>query len=304
MLKKLRNFFKENLKYKILSLERLLKFNIYSKYKKNKILFKLYFIIFFISKSYYFFKKNYILIFKKKFNNSKIICIIPRSGNNLLRCILSSYYEISFNKGNGMPKYDYEKDAWKFNFEINNSLDLYGATFENKRVFNPFNIVFTQFPINKVNLLDISDIKPVIVLRNPTDIVKSWYLHDVKNTSNDIDTINVELLNRRITNVNYVFKYWENFINGKIPNEDYLIVKFEDLQLNPEEIIVSIFKFLKIDFNLNELKIAIEINKKENHIKYMGRNINKTVRFSDFDDLKFKELIEEKIDGKIQTSLY
>ena len=83
-----------------------------------------------------------------------------------------------------------------------------------------------------------------------------------------------------------------------------MIVKFEDLQLNPEEIIVSIFKFLKIDFNLNELKIAIEINKKENHIKYMGRNINKTVRFSDFDDLKFKELIEEKIDGKIQTSLY
>lgn len=304
MLKKLRNFFKENLKYKILSLERLLKFNIYSKYKKNKILFKLYYIIFFISKSYFFFKKNYILIFKKKFNNSKIICIIPRSGNNLLRCILSSYYEISFNKGNGVPKYDYENDVWKFNFEINNSLDLYGASFENKRVFNPFNIVFTQFPINKVNLLDLSGIKPVIVLRNPADIVKSWYLHDVKNTSNDIDTINVELLNRRITNVNYVFKYWENFINGKIPNEDFLIVKFEDLQLNPEKIIVSIFKFLQINFNLNELKIAIEINKKENHIKYMGRNINKTVRFSDFDDIKFKELIEEKIDGKIQTSLY
>ena len=160
-----------------------------------------YFIFFFLQQSHLLFLKKTIqksLKIKKK--NSNIICIIPRSGNNLIRCIFSSYYELAFNIGDGIPKYNCLTDKWSFNFDINNSLELYNATFEDKKIFNPYDLAFTQFPIHKVNLTDIKNTKPVIVIRDPKNIISSWYLHDKKNSQmnqNNFDNLLFEKQRRK-----------------------------------------------------------------------------------------------------------
>ena len=303
MFKKLNILRKKNLKYTIQSIERYFKINFYSNYGKDKFFFKFLYIFFFIAKSFALFKKNYSKIFKNKKKNSNIICIIPRSGNNLIRCIFSSYYELAFNIGDGIPKYNCLTDKWSFNFDINNSLELYNATFEDKKIFNPYDLAFTQFPIHKVNLTDIKNTKPVIVIRDPKNIISSWYLHDKKNSQMNQNNFDNLLFEKRIKNVNYAFAYWEKFISGKKNNKDFLLIKFEELIENTEDTILSIFSFFNIKVNREILKKSININSKENHKKYMSNNIENSVRFSN-PNINYKEFIQKKINNQIKTSLY
>lgn len=302
MFKKFNLFGNTNIKYKLHSIERVIKLNFYSKYGKDKFYFKFIYFIFFLIKSVSSLKKNYSIIFNKEKIKQNIICIIPRSGNNLLRCIFSSYYELNFNLGNGIPKYNILEDKWKFNFDLNYSHELYGATLDNKKVFNPLNLLFTQFPINKVNLIDINNSKPVIVIRNPQDLLISWYIHDTKSKiKSNFDEV---LLNKRIKNINYAYSYWEKFMQGKQNNKDYLLIRFEDLIKYTEETLCKIFNFFRIDFNRDILSKAVDLNKLENHKTYINNNLETTIRFSNTKDKYLVETILNKANNKIITSLY
>ena len=302
MFEKIKNLKKKNIKYIFQSLERFSKVNFYSNYGKNKFYFRIIYLIFLLSKIFFLFKKNYFLIFKKNKIEQNLICIITRSGNNLIRCIFSSYYELNYNLGNGIPKYDVVRDRWKFNFELNHSNDLYGATLEDKKIFNPNNIVFTQFPINKVNLVNTNHMRPVILIRNPKDLLFSWYIHDIKNKNQN--HFNELLFKKRIKNINFAFSYWEKFMKGKINKKDFLLIKFEDLVQNLEETIISIFFFFDIEFNKENLIKSIKLNSIDNHKLYMNYKTDTSVRFSNEKDKNTKEFILNKINNQISTSLY
>ena len=302
MFEKIKNLKKKNIKYIFQSLERFSKVNFYSNYGKNKFYFRIIYLIFFLAKMFSLFKKNYSLIFKKNKIEQNLICIIPRSGNNLIRCVFSSYYELNYNLGNGIPKYDVVRDRWKFNFELNHSNDLYGATLEDKKIFNPNNIVFTQFPINKVNLVNTNHMRPVILIRNPKDLLFSWYIHDIKNKNQN--HFNELLFKKRIKNINFAFSYWEKFMKGKINKKDFLLIKFEDLVQNLEETIISIFVFFDIEFNKENLIKSIKLNSIDNHKLYMNYKTDTSVRFSNEKDKNTKEFILNKINNQISTSLY
>lgn len=302
MLKKLKNLGKSNFKYKIQSLERFFGVKFYSSSNSNNIILKFIYILFFISKSFSIFKKNYVKIFNKNKKGNNFICILPRCGNNLIRCIFSSYYELYYNLGNGIPKYNVKEDKWKFNFELNSSLELFSATLEEKEIFMPDNIFFSQYPISKINLLDITNSKTIIVVRNPQDLLVSWYLHDAKNDNEK--NFNNELFEKRIRNLNFAFSYWEKFMENKKNNKDFLLIKFEDLVTDTEMAITSMFKFLNIIFDQELLIKSIELNQKKNHIKYMDNKIDNTIRFSSSTNKELIDLIKIKSKNKIFTTLY
>lgn len=302
MLKKLNNLAKSNFKYKIQSLERFFGVKFYSLSNSNNIILKLIYIFFFISKSFSIFKKNYVKIFNKNQKGNNFICILPRCGNNLIRCIFSSYYELYYNLGNGIPKYNVKEDKWKFNFELNSSLELFSATLEDKEIFMPDNIFFSQYPISKINLLDITNSKTIIVVRKPQDLLVSWYLHDTKKDNEK--NFNNELFEKRIRNLNFAFSYWEKFMENKKNNKNFLLIKFEDLVTDTEMVITSMFKFLNIIFDQELLIKSIELNQKKNHIKYMDNKIDNTIRFSSSTNKELINLIKIKSKNKIFTTLY
>ena len=252
-------------------------------------------------------KKNYCNIFRNKnTENLKLICITPRSGNNLLRTIFSSYYEINFNRGNGVPKYDSFNDKWRFNIELDNFVELYSSTFIDNSFFNPHGFAFTQFPINKINLVDLATAKPIIILRNPIDTIVSWYFHEINAIKKNKDEkINFDLLEKKIKSINYAFSFWENYIIDKKNKKDYLLIKYEDLLESTEKSIISIFNFLNIDIDLEIMKKSISLNSKESHKIYIGKNLNSSIRISKVENESLVgDILKVIKKNVIKTSLY
>ena len=93
-------------------------------------------------------------------------------------------------------------------------------------------------------------------------------------------------------------------MEGKENKKDFLLIKFEELIKNTEEIVISIFEFFKIEYNKKLLNKSIDLNKIENHKKYMNDQIDETIRFSNLKDNNNKEFILKKLNNQIQTSLY
>ena len=71
-----------------------------------------------------------------KKSKSKFLISSPSSGGNFIRHLLSSYFEIKFNTGNGIPKFNNATNKWTFNSSPIMSGDLFNF------------IVMERYPIN------------------------------------------------------------------------------------------------------------------------------------------------------------
>ncbi len=113
MIKKFNNFLNKDIRWKIKILSKKLKINFYPKLFSfkglkgyyEKIILNLILIDKFYKKKKLV-KKNIFINIDNK-NNNKINCLVssPGSGSNYIRCLFSSYFEIYYKIGNGIPKF-------------------------------------------------------------------------------------------------------------------------------------------------------------------------------------------------------
>tara|TARA_B100001057_G_C22170822_1_gene689358 strand:- start:62 stop:520 length:459 start_codon:yes stop_codon:yes gene_type:complete len=88
------------------------------------------------------------------------------------------------------------------------------------------------------------------------------------------------------------YKIYFNHVMNLKTNTKKLIITHDDLTENTFKSLEKIYSFFNYQYNSENLLKAIEINSKENTLKYIGSYISKTNRISNyhFDDDLYNEL--------------
>lgn len=325
MIKKILNktiyFFKLDLRWK------LIKLNLYpSSFIKtgiNKIYSKLILNILFNNN----FKKYKKKIFHKVYNRKKLnlsqnsLISLPRSGSMFVRCTLSSYYELYFKLGDGIPKYDSINDKWIFvekpivESHSWNLIDLekFNRTVESKLNIKEenFRVVFSRFPANKLDLFDLNELKPAILVRKPIDQIISLYTKHIKKfdlNEKNKNGLNINFLNHCIERYEQFVNFWNNYLIAQ-EQKNYIIIRYEDLINDSYNTFVKLFNFYNIDIDMEVLNKSIYINQTEQSLERLKNiKINK-IRFTDKSKLnRTRNLISDayfnKMDGNKLEELY
>ena len=117
---KIKNFLNSDIRWKLIKISKLIKIKIYPEKIHNKGIKSLYskfiFNLVFFEKSKIVKKNIYNKIFSKKIleNNfrNNLLVSTPRSGGTFTRMMLTSYIELFYKVGNGIPKYDSINNKW------------------------------------------------------------------------------------------------------------------------------------------------------------------------------------------------
>tara|TARA_Y100000389_G_scaffold114379_1_gene111555 strand:+ start:3968 stop:4939 length:972 start_codon:yes stop_codon:yes gene_type:complete len=313
MIKKVKKFFKLNLRAKLESIQSKYKLNIYpqkiSYHGLSGYYHKLLFYLSFRESFKQQYKFKYDILFNNKINFSKIKLIMsfPRSGGTFVNSILSSYFEISTGIGDGKPKYMYDVDRLFF---TKDAIDIPTDIFSFAK--DPLEDVYTEndyinFNYDKPIVAFENNIfyglnnKQVFLIRDPESACMSYLKY--------ILTIYTHLLEKRdsfdkdivLKRIDYVINEYIKYINEveKYKNKkNCLIIKFEDLNAKTSNSIRNIFDYFELEVNDKVLDESIEINLKNN---FLDRIYNKkSNRFSKrvFDeklDIFIKDLLEKRL---------
>ena len=235
----------------------------------------------------------------------------PKSGNTLLRSILSAY----FFSNDGKFKFE---NLYKINqFPLLKHFIPIGVDIKDdeaifKNFINAQNFINEQkgkvkffkthssfSKINNINFTNLQNTLGVIyVVRDPRNVVTSLAHHYDLSIDKAIDTIMDEekFMSRTDKNAkvhtgswNFNYNSWKNFQRQK----RFLLIKYEDLISKKKSVILKIFKFL----DSLGMKLDIDMVK-----------INKVIKTTDFEQMKIKEqkeifteaMIDEKT-GKRKT---
>ena len=314
-------FFKLDLRWK------LIKLNLYpSSFIKtgiNKIYSKLILNILFYNN----FKKYKKKIFHRVYNRKKLnflqnsLISLPRSGSMFVRCTLSSYYELYFKLGDGIPKYDSINDKWIFverpivESHSWNIIDLekFNRTVESKLNTKEenFRVVFSRFPANKLDLFDLNELKPAILARKPIDQIISHYTKHIKKfdlNEKNKNGLNIDFLKYCIERYEQFVNFWNNYLIDQ-EQKNYIIIKYEDLINDSYNTFIKLFNFYNIDIDMELLNKSIDINQTEQSLERLKNiKINK-IRFTDKSKLnRTRNLISDayfnKMDGNKLEELY
>lgn len=292
--KKLILFFRLDLRSKLIFLSKKYKKNFYPKQFKNNFYSKFIFNLIFFEKALKFRKIHSDQIFKQTINYDKlkIIVGIPRSGNNYLDCLIRTYQELK-DGGNGIPKYLHKSDVWLYSDNTKQSPNMYNAINfkDDKPTFDSFMI--SNHPLINDDLLDYKKVKPLILIRNPKDIIKSLYWFNQR-SKYQTEYLMLNDLKKITDDVIYAFKYWKYFINNKINNKDYYLLRYEDLLSDTSNKLIDVLNFFNIEVDYNLVEKSIEINSIENHRKLIGNKMH-NIRFTDKSMIKFDDQIDQHI---------
>ncbi len=145
LINRIKKFTKLDIRLKLKKISKLLKIPFYPKkiYKTGirSIYTKILFHLIFSEKSKtvkkYFYKR---IFFQGKKLKHNLLVSSQRSGGNFTRMMLTSYIELFYNVGNGIPKYDSLNDKWIYSVKPILNADLYNLiNFENLILnSNPF----------------------------------------------------------------------------------------------------------------------------------------------------------------------
>lgn len=319
LLRKILIFFKSDLRKKILKL------NLYPKKFYNKgiksFYSKIIFHLIFNNKIKKFKKFNFNLIFNndtsKQDNKVNAFFSLPRSGHTFLTCVINSYFELYYQIGNGIPKYDSLNDVYIYACSPVIQGDMYSTIalsgnfwshkhdfkdysnfFISKKELNKKKIVFSRYPISPFDMHDINKVNAAIILREPSDQLISWYLgHDEnKNPS----TIDHKLLDLGVKRYEKFIDFWLSYFKNKTKDKDFIIIKYKDLNNNSIDLFTKILKFFSYDIDENILKKSISINTKENVLKNIGDTKIRKIRFTDD---KTKQIYKEKILDTVKSKI-
>ena len=195
-------------------------------------------------------KKNTTVHKNKKIN---FLVSSPGSGSNYLRCMLSSYFEIFYKIGNGIPKFDNIFNKWIYSAspliaaDLHNAVDLEeiplmdaqkrtdnSKLFFSDRDYQEMKVVFTRHPFSNADLFKLEDMKPMVLIREPLDWLFSYYTHHKDRKYDLEDNINKQLIYESLDKLKDYYLFWIKFAKSKSKNIDYKIVEFKSLSSNPE----------------------------------------------------------------------
>lgn len=227
----------------------------------------------------------------------------PKSGNTLLRSMLSAY----FYSKDGIFNFELLKNINQFpnqtlfknlGIDVNNELEVIKNYIKvqewiNKRSGRSINFIKTHSSLNDINGHRFTNLKNTLgviyIIRDPRDIIRSYANHssiskeEAKNRilenrtlGGKKDTKNKTVIHTGSWSTN--FKSWKEF--KKI--NKYLLIKFEDLISEPEKTFITILKFVH---KLANLELIID----ENKIK----NILQTTSFQYLQNLEKKYTFQE-----------
>jgi hypothetical protein len=245
------------------------------------------------------FKKISFLSKKINYSQLKIIISSPRSGTHYLEGLINSYLEQLYKKGNGSLKYS-KGSALRFNTPDNlifSVKQLFDRNFFNQFRFNDYRYFsFVHHPLHKSEILNINLIKPIILIRNPTDIIASlvvFYIrHRIKNTIVSNHVLK-KIINKKSDQIIDFFNFWDAKIQLRKTKEQ-LIIKYEDLNKNPKIILIKILKFYNFKIINKFINHAVKQNSKKNILNLLKKN-------KDIDNyLQFTSKSQNKLKSKIK----
>lgn len=308
-------FLNTDLRLKLIFLKRKTKINLYPDYFKTKGIFSVYTRLIFILLMFEkFFKEiiiKYKIIFRSnyKIEDNYFINTFPRSGTTFLNCLIRSEKELSTGTGNGIPKYLPNNDSFIFSEKKNLlPISLFSVCYqdlsgENYRYFyekintkkRNYNFIFSHHPIQTNDLIiNQKKLKEVYLIREPFSACMSYLKHSLNfdNYNEHKKIYDREDLYKKLEIVckNYKF-FFDHLLNLK-NNSNKLIITYEELTNNTFKSLERIYSFFNYQYNSENLSKAIEINSKENTLKYIGLNLSKTNRISNqhIDDEFFNKL--------------
>lgn len=288
----LKRFLDLDIRWKIKVLGRFLKLKIYPDQYALKgwksIYTRIIFYFIFKGKTSELYKKNYNLIFKdiNQETIKNLLIAMPRSGSNFLRNLITSYISLDKKIGNGVPKYDGVTDSWKelastiFPGDLYNSITIDPENFKIEKIIEKNElqkkrIFFSRHPIQASDLINVMGSKVLLLTRNPKEQIKSWILTK-SFTYNYTDKMFESELKIQIDKNLMFHRYWEkNFSNCKYKG---LIVDYDDLAKKTFEEFKKILEFYNYEIDEKIILKSVEINSKENYLKYMGQK-EKSIRF-------------------------
>lgn len=289
--KSLKSFFKADIRWKLRKLGKYLNINLYPKKFEFKGFKNIYTIFLF---NLIFFEK---VLKKRKLiyqnikrnageDNKKINFLIstPGSGSTFVRHVLSSYFELFYKIGNGIPKYNTLNNSWTFSVSpivdsgFWNSIDIEknivneskSDLYFSNNDYQEKKVVFCRHPFgdHSNDLYSFNQIRPVVLFREPLDWMCSYYTKYGKKRFNINDGLNESFINDSLNKLKIYYSFWLEYSKNKDLNE-FLFIKFSKLSLEEEDTFVKILSFYGYDCSkLNLISESVKINSKENSLNY------------------------------------
>ena len=237
---------------------------------------------------------------------------VQKSGTTYLHNLLKEHPDVF------SPKYPQEIHFFAFEYDYQKNIKKYQNKFRSwqgeKIIFqtSPYYLYLPAVPERIANI--IPDAKFIFILRNPIDRAYSHYWHSVKYAYEKLSFVEAIRLepSRIATNFHYNRKY--SYLNrGKYPEqierfyhqfgrENILIIFFNELTKDINQVLVKCALFLDIDASLFPLNLTQIINTKKNQSRlprnYYVQKISSSMKNS---PLLFLSVLLDKFNLKLTT---
>ena len=208
----------------------------------GKVLLKnIYKPIWMVEKSYYWSKSYFGLK-----QDDIVMAFYPKTGSTWVRIFL--YNLLSQRKS---------EDSFTFD-EVNGTMPNFGA--KNFGAVWPFKGVpkFVKTHRNFYKFLYDKN-KIVLFIRHPKDVMISYYHYAIAKKELNFNGTFEDLLRHPLMGLESYMKFYASWI----PNAD-LIIKYEDLRKNPNDVFYNLVQFLKLDFTNDQVITALEVSSIDN----------------------------------------
>lgn len=216
----------------------------------------------------------------------------PKSGNTLLRSILSTYFYsqdgvLQFENLNKISQFPQTHHFLPLGIDIENDKEVFKNFINAQNLINEekgkLKFFKTHSSLCKIHDCNFTDLKntlgAIYIVRDPRNVVASFANHYSLNIDEATETILDEsrFMEKTFKNCKVFlgswssnYNSWKNFQKPK----KYLLIKYEDLITKKKNVILKIFKF----FETLGFKSEIDMIK-----------LNKAIKTTDFDNMKAKE---------------
>jgi hypothetical protein len=173
------------------------------------------------------------------------IVSFPKSGNTWVRFLLSNIQNIKLTI-NFKNIDEYIPDIYKVN------------NFNLKKIQRPRILKSHEYFHPKYK-------KVIYIVRDPRSLIVSYFFYEKKMKTIPEDTIFSDYLKIFLENKNRIFSNWEDHINSWVgtrsnKEEQFLLIKYEDLLENTEKELLKITNFINMNISEEELKKSIYEN--------------------------------------------
>ena len=216
----------------------------------------------------------------------------PKSGNTLLRSILSTYFYsedgvLKFENLNKITQFPQSYHFLPLGIDIKNEKEVFKNFINAQNLINEekgkIKFFKTHSSLCKIHDCNFTDLKntlgAIYIVRDPRNVVTSFAHHYSLNIDEATKTIldDSKFMEKTYKNCKVYLGSWSSNYNSwknLQKSKKYLLIKYEDLISKKKNVILKIFKF----FETLGFKSEIDMIK-----------LNKAIKTTDFENMKAKE---------------